>query len=316
MQRDTTRICGAVFFGVHFFNPPYVLPLCELIASPYSDKDIYQELKSYLQGTLFRVVAESKDCPAFLGNRIGFYFLNEALQYAEKYKERGGIDYMDAILGSFTGRAMAPLVTADFVGLDVHKAIVDNIFLSTDDYAHDAFVLPPFVGDLISEKKLGRKSGQGLYNVHKEEDGSTRKMVWDINTKQYRDVVDYSFVFAGNMKRHLSRGEYKMALKELVENPSEEADICLRFLLRYIIYSIFIAKQVGYRPEVADDVMAAGFTWCPPFALIDAFSYICDLKSMLKSRIDSEIKSRVDIDELLQDCPRSKYDFRIYFKAR
>ena len=107
-----------------------------------------------------------------------------------------------------------------------------------------------------------------------------------------------------------------MALKELVENPSEEADICLRFLLRYIIYSILIAKQVGYRAEVADDVMAAGFTWCPPFALIDAFNCNCDLKTMLDSRIDPEIKSRVDIDELLQDCPRSKYDFRIYFKAR
>ena len=74
-----------------------------------------------------------KDSPAFLGNRIGFQFINEALQYAEKYKFNGGIDYIDAILGPFTGRAMSPLVTANFVGLDVHKAIVDNLYENTRD---------------------------------------------------------------------------------------------------------------------------------------------------------------------------------------
>ena len=45
---------------------------------------MYAELKEYLTNTLFRTVAESKDLPAFLGNRIGFYVMNEALQYAER----------------------------------------------------------------------------------------------------------------------------------------------------------------------------------------------------------------------------------------
>ena len=116
-----------MFFGVHFFNPPYQLTLCELMASPYSNQAVYADLKDYLANTLYRTVAESKDFPAFLGNRIGFYFINEALIYAERYQEQGGVDYIDAILGSFTGRSMAPITTADFVGLDVHKAIVDNI---------------------------------------------------------------------------------------------------------------------------------------------------------------------------------------------
>ena len=37
------------------------------------------------------------------------------MQYAEKYKEKGGIDYIDTILGLFTGRNMRPMCTADFV---------------------------------------------------------------------------------------------------------------------------------------------------------------------------------------------------------
>lgn len=70
-----------------------------------------------------------KDNPAFLGNRIGFQFINDAMQYADRFKDNGSIDYIDAILGSFTERSMAPLTTSDFVGLDVHKAIVDNIYI-------------------------------------------------------------------------------------------------------------------------------------------------------------------------------------------
>ena len=112
------------FFGVHMFNPPYSMPLCEFTKTDYSEKAFTEELKDYLQNTLYRTVVEVKDSPAFLGNRIGFQFINEALQMADKYRDNGGIDYIDAILGPFTGRAMAPLATSDFVGLDVHKAIV------------------------------------------------------------------------------------------------------------------------------------------------------------------------------------------------
>ena len=108
------------FMGMHFFNPPYNMTLCELTPIHYSDRTVFEEVFDYGKNVLFRTMVEVKDSPAFLGNRIGFQFINEALQTAEKYKYNGGIDYIDAILGPFTGRAMAPLVTADFVGLDVH----------------------------------------------------------------------------------------------------------------------------------------------------------------------------------------------------
>lgn len=126
----------SLFFGIHMFNPPYTLPLCELTPTMFSDLELKEELKEYLSKTLLRTVVEQvKDSPAFLGNRIGFQFINEALQYAEMCIDNGGIDYIDALLGSFTGRTMPPLATSDFVGLDVHKAIVDNIYKNTLDYS-------------------------------------------------------------------------------------------------------------------------------------------------------------------------------------
>jgi 3-hydroxyacyl-CoA dehydrogenase len=89
-------------------------------------------------------VVETTDTPAFAGNRVGFKVLNEVAQLAEEH----GVAFMDALIGPHTGRAMAPLVTVDFVGWDVHKAIVDNLYANTSDEAHAAFALPAYMQKL------------------------------------------------------------------------------------------------------------------------------------------------------------------------
>ena len=304
------------FFGVHMFNPPYSMSLCELIPTVYSNEEILAELYSYLERKLYRTVVEVKDSPAFLGNRIGFELINEALQYAERYQDNGGIDYIDSLLGPFTGRTMPPITTADFVGLDVHKAIVDNIYENTNDYVHNKFILPEYVQTLIDQKKLGRKSGEGLYKLIKNDSGDKRMMVYDIKLGVYRDEIKYAFPFALQMKKFLRDGDYDDAIRVLIENKSQEADICLRFLLRYIVYALYTAEHVGYDLRVADDVMATGFTWCPPFAMMEAFSRVCDLRQLMKERLKPEIVNAVDIDHIISEQIKSKYDYRIYFKAK
>jgi 3-hydroxyacyl-CoA dehydrogenase len=302
------------FLGVHMFNPPYSMPLCELTPTKYSDKQMLSQIKDYLSKKLFRTVVEVKDSPAFLGNRIGFQFINEALQYAEKYKDNGGIDYIDAILGSFTGRTMAPLTTSDFVGLDVHKAIVDNLYENTNDYAHETYVLPEYVQKLINENKLGRKTGCGIYQLIKYENGLKRMTVYDINTGAFRDVIPYVFPFADKMKRSIAEGDYVDAFECLVNNHSQEAEICLSFLLKYIVYSLYATEKVGYTVEAADDVMATGFNWCPPMAMYQALSSVADVSALIKERLP-KICAKVDVNRLLADIKPSKYDYRIYFKS-
>lgn len=302
------------FFGVHMFNPPYSMSLCELTSTPFADQEMQTQLKEYLEKVLYRTVVEVKNSPAFLGNRIGFQFINEALRYAERFKDNGGIDYIDAILGSFTGRSMAPLTTSDFVGLDVHKAIVDNIYENTHDYAHETFVLPDFVQKLIDQKKLGRKSGCGLYQRVKYENGLVRQAVLDINTGLYRDVIPYVFPFADKMKKDIAEGDYQEAFERLVNNHSLEAEICRHFLLDYIVYSLYVARKVGYTIEAADDVMATGFDWCPPLAMYHALSTVADVPALIRENLP-DVCMKIDIDELLADVKPSKYDYRQYFKS-
>lgn len=302
------------FFGVHMFNPPYNMTLCEFIKTEFSDPDTAAELKRYLTDVLNRTVVDVKDSPAFLGNRIGFQFINEALQYAEKYQDNGGIDYIDAIMGTFTGRAMAPLATANFVGLDVHKAIVDNLYELTDDYAHETYVLPSFVQTLIDNGSLGRKSGQGLYKTVVNDNGSKRKTVLDISSGMYRDVIPYSFPFVEKMKKYIQNGDYTKAFDRLVNNRSLEAEICLSFLLKYIVYSLYIANEVCDSVSASDDVMATGFNWCPPLAMYEALSTTTDVPEIIKDRLP-EICREIDLDSLMDKVVQSKYDYRKFFKS-
>ncbi|MCL2049134.1 MAG: 3-hydroxyacyl-CoA dehydrogenase family protein [Defluviitaleaceae bacterium] len=304
------------YMGVHFYNPSYYMTLCEVIPTPYTNKTLFDEMKSYLANTLFRTVVESKDSPAFIGNRIGFHFINKALQLAEKYKESGGIDYIDAILGAFTGRAMPPLVTSDFVGLDVHKAIVDNIRENTNDYANDIFSFPVFCQELIDKGSLGRKSGGGLYKTQVLDNGTKRYMVYDIHSADYRDTIKYSFPFVEQMVYALSQGDYKSALKALLENHSTEAEICVEFMLEYIIYSLFISLEVGNGIDSADGVMATGFNWCPPLAMLEAFSNVVPVESLIKERLSASLLEKVGADRLLSCIKSSAYDYRSYFKAK
>lgn len=301
------------FFGVHMFNPPYSMPLCELISTEYTDVDLRQNLKEYLQRQLIRTVVEVKDSPAFLANRIGFQFINEALQYAERYKDNGGIDYIDAVLGSFTGRSMPPLVTSDFVGLDVHKAIVENLYTNTNDYANDTFIFPSFANKLVADYKLGKKTGEGLYKTIRYDNGLKRLAVLDINTGLYRDKIDYVFPFSEKMKNCISDGDYEDALKCLIDNHSQEAEICLQFLLKYIVYSMLSAREVGDSVSAADDVMATGFNWCPPLALYHALSSVTDVNKLIQDRLEGIVN--VDLKEIIKEVPLSQYDYRVYFKS-
>lgn len=302
--------------GMHFFNPPYQMTLCELTPTVYTNRELFKEIHNYTEKVLLRTTVEVKDSPAFLGNRIGFQFINEAMQLAEKYKYNGGIDYIDAILGPFTGRAMAPLVTANFVGLDVHKAIVDNLYENTHDFSHDSFILPNYVENLVNDGKVGRKAGAGLYKTVMHDSGAKIHQVYDIENGYYRETMKYTFPFVEQMVALLQMGDYENAFRVLERNHSVEAELCLCELLRYVLYSLSATEDVGYDIHSADDVMAAGFNWCPPLAMIEALGGKEHFKDLCKERISDNWLSVDTQDHLLNRVEKSKYDFRRFVKAK
>lgn len=302
------------FYGVHMFNPPYSMPLCELIPNSKANADLTAEFEKYLSEKLLRKVVYSKDKPAFIGNRIGFCFINIAMMLAEKYSNEGGIDYVDAIFGGFTGRNMPPIVTADFVGLDVYEAIVSNLYNNTDGYDKHFFETPCYAQKLISEGFLGRKSGCGLYRSDII-DGKKQRLVYDIANATYRPVRKYDFDFADTMVEQIKSGDYFQAISTLKSDQSIESKICRELLLKYIVYSIYVATQVSNSVHSADIAMAEGFNWIPPLALLDAFGGKETVVKMIESEFADDFY-QIDYKSLLLLAEESKYDYRKFFKGK
>ena len=302
------------FFGIHMFNPPYVLNLCELIMHDEEQAELSNEIEAYLFQKLKRTVIKIKDTPAFLGNRIGFFVISKAIQLAIENSDQGGIDYIDSIIGGYTGRSMAPLVTADFVGLDVTKSIIDYIRENTRDEFNNIFKIPNYVNNLIKESKIGKKSGIGLY--YKDKDRK-QLLVYDIKNNNYRNKNDYQFYFSNEMIKKIKNGNYEAAMKILIEDESYEAVLCKKILLEYIVYSLKITNEVAYDINACDDAMATGFAWLPPLAMVDWFGGVDCVSKLVNKYLDSKYIKIINDKEVMKKIPKkSKYDYRPYLKAR
>jgi 3-hydroxyacyl-CoA dehydrogenase len=258
------------FLGVHLFNPPTIITGTEIIPHADTERSVVEQMRNVLEATFGRVVIECADTPAFAGNRIGFKLLNEIAQLAEEH----GVAYMDQLVGSHTGRALAPLATIDLVGWDVHKAIVDNLHASTRDEAHACFVLPAYMARGIERGHLGRKTrdkggffridGKGADAVH---------FVLDPVTGDYKLVTEVKPpmpAFIERMKAAIRSGKHPEAFDILCRSDGKDAALLRRVMLGYISYALGRVGEVVAKARDVDRIMGFGFNWAPPSVLVDA----------------------------------------------
>jgi 3-hydroxyacyl-CoA dehydrogenase len=257
------------FMGIHLFNPPHVIVGTEMIPCSRTDPELFRSVVALMEKRLGRVVVECRDLPAFAGNRVGFKVLNECAQLALEH----GVERIDALVGPQTGRAMPPLATVDLVGFDVHRAIVDNVWANTRDEAHDTFALPAYMAALIDKGHLGRKTAAkgGFYQVSKK-GGATETRVLDPRSQEYRATTalpDIPFVREMRALHHV--GSYREALAVLLQARGSDADLARRVVLGYVSYALHRVgpSEVVDRPLGIDLIMAYGFNWAPPSALVD-----------------------------------------------
>ncbi len=256
------------FLGVHLFNPPTKIVGCELIAHPATDPGVVAIVRDLLV-TLGREVVETRDTPAFAGNRLGFKVLNEVAQLAGKH----GVAFMDQLIGAHTGRALAPLATIDLVGWDVHAAIVDNLHGATHDVANDQFVLPSYMRDGIAVGRLGRKAALGGFFRTEGKGPEAKVSVLSPITGKYSplsevEVPPPAVVVA--MQTALETGSHVAAMEAMCAAEGSDAELLRKVLLGYISYGLGLVGEVVERPRDIDRIMSFGFCWAPPGMLVDA----------------------------------------------
>ncbi|MDG7054564.1 MAG: 3-hydroxyacyl-CoA dehydrogenase family protein [Nitrososphaerota archaeon] len=145
------------FIGIHFFNPPQLMKLVEVIPGQKTSQEVIDMTQDYVKSVKKEAVLCRKDVPGFIINRLFIPLVHEACYVMD----RQGIQQteIDSAVKFKLGFPMGIFELADFTGMDViHKA-------TTEMHLRDKKVISPHpkIEQLFNEKKLGQKSGEGFY---------------------------------------------------------------------------------------------------------------------------------------------------------
>jgi len=138
--------------GMHFFNPPMLMPLVEVIRAETTSDATLQAAVEFAKSLGKTVVVVKKDVPGFITTRVlGPYFEEAAWIHEE---EGIPIETIDAAMRFRAGFPMGPFELADQVGIDVLYHLIENA----------GHPVPKALRQLFEEKKFGRKTGEGFYS--------------------------------------------------------------------------------------------------------------------------------------------------------
>ncbi len=167
--KDKTRA-----MGTHWWNPPHLVPLVEVIRTADTSEAAMSAMMALLADAGKTPVRVEKDVPGFIANRLQHALWREAISLVE----RGICDAaaVDTVIKASFGRRLAvlgPLETADMVGTDLTLDIHDNVLADIENRPAPS----PYLRDLVAQGKLGFKTGQGFYGWNEADKTALRAKV-------------------------------------------------------------------------------------------------------------------------------------------
>ena len=153
---DLTDRAGS-FIGLHFFNPPQLMKLVEVIRGRKTDQSTVDKLMKFVQDLGKIPVLVRKDVAGFVVNRIFIPLVHEAVYC----KERDGVTYeeIDAAMKFKLGFPMGIFELADYTGLDVINKATHEMRIRDDKVINPH----PLINKMFEQSKLGQKTGEGFY---------------------------------------------------------------------------------------------------------------------------------------------------------
>ena len=150
------------FIGIHFFNPPQLMKLVEVIPGQNTSESITNLTIDFVKSVKKVPVICRKDVPGFIINRLFIPLVHEACYVMERQKIQQR--EIDSAVKYKLGFPMGIFELADFTGMDViHKATIEM------HLRDKKVILPhPRIEQLFNENKLGKKNGEGFYKYSDE----------------------------------------------------------------------------------------------------------------------------------------------------
>ncbi|MCJ8323671.1 MAG: 3-hydroxyacyl-CoA dehydrogenase family protein [Rhizobiales bacterium] len=162
--------------GTHWWNPPFLVPLVEVVSPHFTDQVNVEKMMSLLSSVGKSPVHIKKDVVGFVGNRLQMALWREAIAIVED-----GIadaETVDTVVKQSFGRRLAvlgPLENADLIGtdltLDIHNTILKDLSRATEP--------SKYLKMLVADGRLGMKSGEGFKSWSKDQAQRLRNTLFD-----------------------------------------------------------------------------------------------------------------------------------------
>ncbi|MBS7616822.1 3-hydroxyacyl-CoA dehydrogenase family protein [Candidatus Bathyarchaeota archaeon] len=144
--------------GMHFFNPPQLMKLVEVIKGAKTSEETIQTVLDVAHKMQKETVLVKKDCPGFIVNRILIPALNEAV--ALHWEGVADKEDIDKAIKLGLNWPMGPLMLLDYIGADTTLAIAEVLQKELDQ----KFQPHPGLKQMVKANLLGRKTGKGFYD--------------------------------------------------------------------------------------------------------------------------------------------------------
>lgn len=248
------------FMITHFFNPPRIMRLLEVVASPSMEPARFQAICEVADRVFGKAIVPCKDTPGFIANRIGVYWMTLAMNRALKHGMR--VEEVDAVMGKPIGvPRTAVFGLYDLIGIDLMPLIADAMQQTLPKT--DAFFAldpkPQVIAQMIENGFTGRKGKGGFYTMQKNADGSKTMQAKNLKSGEYR-AVETPTIASAKAKN----------IKTLMDMDDKGAEYA-RDVMTHALY--YAASLI---PEIADDIrdvdaaIKFGYSWkYGPFELID-----------------------------------------------
>ncbi|MFC1461432.1 3-hydroxyacyl-CoA dehydrogenase family protein, partial [Verrucomicrobiota bacterium] len=152
--------------GMHFWNPPHIIPLVEVTKGEETSDSTAELLVEMCRRIGKRPILVRHSIPGFVGNRLQFAVLREALHIlSDGIASAKDIDAAMTAGPGLRYGLLGPLRTADLGGLDVFLAISKYLFADLNSEGS----APALMEELVRKGRLGAKTGSGFYKYTKEE---------------------------------------------------------------------------------------------------------------------------------------------------
>ncbi len=251
--KDQSEALKKDFVITHFFNPPRYMPLLELVTSSYNDKNMVAEVTRFMDEKMGKGVVLCNDTPGFIGNRIGTFWIQTAIN--EAYGRNLTVEEADAVMGKPIGVPKTGVFgLVDLVGLDLMPHITKSLTstLPADDRYCVNNKSYPVIDKMIADGYTGRKGKGGFYRLNAQRE----KLAVDLNTGAERPAAKIKLP--------------KKNLHDLVDGQDKNGAYAWAVLKQTLCYAAEHVHEITANITGVDDAMKLGYNWkYGPFELID-----------------------------------------------